>query len=151
MLHMEAIAYVFLGLEALRVACICFRKSFLMLASNFLVGTLFSSSRFSLASTRVLRRGIDQLKTQLHVSWLRCRMAKLFERSEQFMDEAIIRSANNLKPRLATIRALILQSRVTLNRNNEARIAFRAFKLKPCNVLDSDTNSLLCGHAGELL
>ena len=50
MLLMEANSYLDLGLEAVRVACITFRKSRLMLASNFLVGTLFSSSRFSFAS-----------------------------------------------------------------------------------------------------
>jgi len=48
---MEAMAYGFLGLAAEREACIAFRKSRLMLASNFLVGTLFNSSRFSFAST----------------------------------------------------------------------------------------------------
>ena len=50
MLLMEANSYFFLGLPAEAVACIAFRKSFLMLASNFLVGTLFSSSLFSFAS-----------------------------------------------------------------------------------------------------
>lgn len=48
---MEANSYRGLGLDALRVACITFRKSFLMLASSFLVGTRFSSSRFVFAST----------------------------------------------------------------------------------------------------
>jgi hypothetical protein len=48
--HMEAKCYFGLGLAAEREACITFRKSRLMLASSFLVGTLFSSSRFSLAS-----------------------------------------------------------------------------------------------------
>jgi hypothetical protein len=47
---MEARPYDFLGLEAAREACIAFRKSLLMLASNFLVGTCFSASRFSFAS-----------------------------------------------------------------------------------------------------
>jgi hypothetical protein len=51
MLHMEATAYHFLGLAAEREACITFRKSRLMLASNFLVGTCFNASRFSFAST----------------------------------------------------------------------------------------------------
>ncbi len=48
--YMEARPYRFLGLAAEREACITFRKSRLMLASNFLVGTLFNSSRFSFAS-----------------------------------------------------------------------------------------------------
>ena len=52
--HMEAKCYFDLGLAADLTACICFRKSFLMLASNFLVGTRFSSSRFSFASMRPL-------------------------------------------------------------------------------------------------
>ena len=50
MLPMEANCYFCLGLTAARVACICFRKSRLMLASSFLVGTLFNSSRFAFAS-----------------------------------------------------------------------------------------------------
>jgi len=50
MLRMEANDYAFLGLEADREACIVFRKSRLILASNFLVGIAFSASRFSLAS-----------------------------------------------------------------------------------------------------
>jgi hypothetical protein len=47
---MEANCYFGLGLDAERAACNCFRKSRLMLASNFLVGTRFNSSRFSFAS-----------------------------------------------------------------------------------------------------
>jgi hypothetical protein len=47
---MEATGHPFLGLEAEWEACITFRKSLLMLASNFLVGTFFSSSRFFLSS-----------------------------------------------------------------------------------------------------
>jgi hypothetical protein len=47
---MEANSYFDLALGAERVACIAFRKSLLMLASNFLVGIRFSSFRFSLAS-----------------------------------------------------------------------------------------------------
>jgi hypothetical protein len=50
MLHMEANCHPFFGLAATREACIAFRKSLLMLATNFLVGTLFSASRFSFAS-----------------------------------------------------------------------------------------------------
>jgi hypothetical protein len=47
---MEAMAYRFLGLAADAEGCKAFRKSRLMLASNFLVGTSFNSSRFSFAS-----------------------------------------------------------------------------------------------------
>ncbi len=50
MLYMEAKRHPFLGLVAEREACIAFRKSLLMLASNFLVGTFFNSFRFSFAS-----------------------------------------------------------------------------------------------------
>jgi hypothetical protein len=50
MLHMEATAYRFLDLAADAVGLNAFRKSRLMLASNFLVGTRFNSSRFSFAS-----------------------------------------------------------------------------------------------------
>jgi hypothetical protein len=49
LLLMEANSYFDLALGAEREACIAFRKSLLMLASNFLVGTFFNSSR--LAST----------------------------------------------------------------------------------------------------
>jgi hypothetical protein len=52
---MEATGYVFLGLDDDLVACIAFRKSLFMLASNFLVGTRFNSSRFSFASNGELR------------------------------------------------------------------------------------------------
>lgn len=51
---MEATGHPFLDLAAEREACITFRKSRLMLASNFLVGTRFNSSRFSFASMRPL-------------------------------------------------------------------------------------------------
>jgi hypothetical protein len=54
MLSMRAIANHFLGLAADLVACNCFRKSRLMLASSFLVGTRFNSSRFSFASMRLI-------------------------------------------------------------------------------------------------
>jgi len=48
---MEATFHVFvLGLAAEREACIAFRKSRLMLASSFLVGTRFSSSRLVFSS-----------------------------------------------------------------------------------------------------
>jgi hypothetical protein len=47
---MEANSHPFLGLEAAREAAIAFRKSLLMLASNFLVGTFFNASRFCFAS-----------------------------------------------------------------------------------------------------
>ena len=47
---MEANSYFELALGAERVACMVLRKSRLMLASNFLVGTRFNSSRFSFAS-----------------------------------------------------------------------------------------------------
>jgi hypothetical protein len=48
--YMEARPYGFLGLAAEREACNAFRKSRLMLANNFLVGTPFNASRFSFAS-----------------------------------------------------------------------------------------------------
>jgi hypothetical protein len=50
MLLMEAKYYLGLGLEAERVGRTCFRKSRLMLASSFRVGTRFNSSRFCFAS-----------------------------------------------------------------------------------------------------
>jgi len=50
---MEANGYVFLGLAAEADARNDLRKSCLMLASNFLVGTFFSASRFCFASMGV--------------------------------------------------------------------------------------------------
>jgi len=50
MLLMEVNFYFFFGLREESVARICVRKSLLMLASNFRVGTLFNSSRFAFAS-----------------------------------------------------------------------------------------------------
>ena len=47
---MEANLQSFLVFAVERVACIAFRKSRLMLANSFLVGTRFNSSRFSFAS-----------------------------------------------------------------------------------------------------
>jgi hypothetical protein len=48
--HMEASCYFFLGLAGFADALSCLRKSRFMLASNFLVGIRFKSSRFSFAS-----------------------------------------------------------------------------------------------------
>jgi hypothetical protein len=53
MLYMEANCHPFFGLAEEREACITFRKSRLMLASNFLVGTFFNSSRLCFASSIV--------------------------------------------------------------------------------------------------
>ncbi len=50
---MEATGHLFLGLAAEADARNEFRKSRLMLASNFLVGTRFNSSRFCFASMEV--------------------------------------------------------------------------------------------------
>jgi hypothetical protein len=50
MFYMEANCHVFFSLWSGREACIAFRKSRLMLASNFLVGTFLKTSRFSFAS-----------------------------------------------------------------------------------------------------
>lgn len=50
MLLMEAKCYFGLGLDTALEACTAFRKSLFMLASNFLVGTLFNSSRFCFPS-----------------------------------------------------------------------------------------------------
>ena len=47
---MEANGHPFLGLAEREADAIAFRKSLLMLASNFLVGTRFNSSRFCFAS-----------------------------------------------------------------------------------------------------
>ncbi len=54
MLHMEASTHRFFGL-AEDEACIARRKSRLMLASSFRVGTFFNSSRFCFASNGELR------------------------------------------------------------------------------------------------
>ncbi len=51
---MEVNGYFFLGLGADAQARKDFRKSLLILANNFLVGTFFNSSRFSFASMRPL-------------------------------------------------------------------------------------------------
>ncbi len=50
MMVMDANCYFGVDLREDEVALTAFRKSRLMLASNFLVGTLFSSSRFCFAS-----------------------------------------------------------------------------------------------------
>jgi len=47
---MEATGHPFLGLAEDREAAIAFRKSLLMLASSFLVGTFLNSSRFCFSS-----------------------------------------------------------------------------------------------------
>jgi len=53
MSYMEANRHPFLGLDEEREACIAFRKSLLMLASSFLVGIRFNSSRFCFSSMEV--------------------------------------------------------------------------------------------------
>jgi hypothetical protein len=53
--YMEANCHPFLGLPERDADATAFRKSLLMLASNFLVGTFFSASRFSFASNGELR------------------------------------------------------------------------------------------------
>src|SRR5216684_919095 len=55
MRRMEANGYFLLGLAALADACNALRKSRLMLASNFLVGTRFNASRFCFASNGELQ------------------------------------------------------------------------------------------------
>jgi hypothetical protein len=50
MIYMEANCHPFLGLDGELEARFACRKSLFMLASNFLVGTFFNSSRFCLAS-----------------------------------------------------------------------------------------------------
>jgi hypothetical protein len=50
MSYMVANCHPFFGLEVERDARMAPRKSFLMLASSFLVGTFFNSSRFCFAS-----------------------------------------------------------------------------------------------------
>jgi hypothetical protein len=50
MVLMASKSHPFLGLEADAVGRKAFRKSLLILASNFLVGTLFNASRFCFAS-----------------------------------------------------------------------------------------------------
>lgn len=50
MFHMEANCHPFFGLERTADAHNAPRKSLLMLASSFLVGTFFNSSRFCFAS-----------------------------------------------------------------------------------------------------
>jgi hypothetical protein len=50
---MEANCHPFFGLAAEADACNVLRKSRLMLASNFLVGTRFNSCRFCFASMEV--------------------------------------------------------------------------------------------------
>jgi hypothetical protein len=52
--YMEANCHSFCCLAAEREARIAFRKSRLMLASNFLVGTCFKASRFFFSSMRPL-------------------------------------------------------------------------------------------------
>lgn len=54
--RMEGNFYRGLGLDDVLVACSCFRKSRLMLANNFLVGTRFNSSRFFFASIKLPRQ-----------------------------------------------------------------------------------------------
>jgi hypothetical protein len=51
--YMEANCHPFFGLATERDAFMAFRKSLLMLASSFLVGTFFSASRFCFASMEV--------------------------------------------------------------------------------------------------
>src|SRR6266700_5715356 len=94
---MEANCHHFFGLAAEREACIAFRKSRLMLANSFLVGTFFSASRFSFASTQHLPHdGRFQLKAQLH---RRLRMAVIvLEAFQEFVNEHVVWAAHYSEP-----------------------------------------------------
>jgi hypothetical protein len=95
---MEASSYFFLGLAAEREACIAFRKSRLMLASNFLVGTFFSSSRLSLVSTG------HPLKLKMDSRFgLRFRAAIPLQKIQHIEHESMIGVTDCAKPQSAAV------------------------------------------------
>jgi|SRR5579863_2234538 len=138
---MEANSYFGLGLAADLAACICFRKSRLMLASNFLVGTLFSSLRFSFWSKTALL----QLKTNFRF-WLRFRTLKVFQHLQHVVDKLMIRTSQRSEPYHSAIRALLIQVVEFCNRNGNSTLAFRTLQFKSCDVRYFDCHSLFSGH-----
>jgi len=139
---MEANSYRFLGLAAEREACNCLRKSRLMLASNFLVGTRFNSSRFCFASKSNPR----QLKSQLYP---RLRLTKAFQALQEAIGLPVAIAPNSGKPDLAAIRAAKRGFIIFLDGNKEATLAAGTLEFKSYNVWYFDKRPLFGSHVAS--
>lgn len=147
MLLMEAKSYFDLGLPAERVACITFRKSRFMLASSFLVGTRFSSSRFCFASTVELLS--ETLNLESHGYALRRMTLEPLNSIQQFVHLDIVRRSYCPEKWFATVRTLLRQGIVFSSRNAKPRRTAGAFKFESQNVLRFDNYSLVSGHVAS--
>ncbi len=135
---MKSRPHFFLGF-AERAECNCLRKSRLMLASNFLVGTRFSSFRFSFGSI------VLQLKTNFQC-WLLNLAAKISQVLQQLMQQDVTGSTLRLEPSLSAIAAYRLNHVISINWDINPRFTARTFELKSNNILNLDQRSLFCGH-----
>src|SRR5690349_12001025 len=99
MLLMEAKHYLGLDLGADLTARTCFRKSLLMLASNFLVGTFFSSSRFCFASNDLLLQSESELDSNIR------HPHEKFGAFQHIVNQSIVRATYLAKPWVAAMHA----------------------------------------------
>src|ERR1700674_2339244 len=123
---MEANGYFFLGLAAEADARKTPRKSRFTLASNFLVGTFFSASRFSFAS---IQGPLADLEFYLYSQWC-INLHKTFETIENIIDKKVICAALHFEPLFATVWAGCSDHVEVSDRYEKSSIAMRTFKLK---------------------
>jgi len=144
---MEANCHPFFGLAAEREACIAFRRSRLTLANNFLVGTFFSASRFSFASTQ---GPLADLEFYLYSQWC-IDLRKTFETIENIIDKKVICAALHFEPLFATVRAGRSDRVKVSDRYEKSSIAMWTFKLKTDHILRFDKYTVLGCHFSSLV
>ena len=141
----EANCHPFFGLADEADALTAFRKSLLMLASNFLVGTAFNASLFFFASTvHILHEIGIQLQAQLN-RVLRVLLV-ILDAVQQFMHKHMVWTANCPEPSFATVGASERETIVFGDRNEHSRFATRTFEFKTCDVAHFDYKSVFGGH-----
>jgi hypothetical protein len=141
---MEANCHPFFGLEADADPSNDLRKSRLMLANSFRVGTFFSSSRFCFSSTKHPLDFRFELKAKFHrVLWMAAIVLKAFQ---QFVNEKMVWAAYRSEPFLAAVRTCGVETIVFLDGNVNARRAARTFKLESLNVAHFNYDSLFGSH-----
>ncbi len=149
MLLMEANSYFFLGLAAEAAARSDLRKSRLMLASNFLVGTRFSSSRFVFAS---IDGSLANLKSEINVQWCN-QFSQPLEVIQKFIHKRLLRIAfsPNREPRVAAIWAFGHKLLKLFKRYVSSTFAPSALKLNSSNVTYLNNNPMFGGQFASLV
>jgi hypothetical protein len=146
---MEAICHPFFGLED-REACIAFRKSLLMLANSFRVGTFFSSSRFCFGfKGKLLNQLGSDLKSNGHA--LRLVVSKPFDCTNKFVSLDIVWPSCHGKKLLIAVLASIGESIEFLYRNVQNRVAMRAGKFDANQIPRFNDYSLSCCHFASMV